>query len=286
MKTINWTWMNEQVSRWIRQYAEKNGIQCLVVGVSGGIDSALVSYLCAKTGLTTYVVNIPIKQSTSSAIRAKDHIIWLKENFTNVVDFHVDLTEEFEMLNSKLNSSLSVNSNLCSANLRSRMRMETLYHLAGAHRGIVVGTGNKVEDFGVGFFTKWGDGGVDISPIAGFMKSEVGYMAKVAGIIEKILKAVPSDDLWDNGATDEDQIGASYKHLEWAMEMQGAPENNLSEKGKKVMSIYNSFNTKNAHKMNPIPVFDADSAFIESIGYRPSVINTEIEDPEITELYN
>ena len=186
-----WTLINEKVSNWIQKYTINGKIKCLVIGVSGGIDSAVVSYLCAMTGFKVYVVSMPIHQPKSHLTRANNHIKWLKENFTNIEEIYVDLTAAFDVLDAQLTTMLRTPNELCSANTRSRLRMTTLYHLATANHGIVVGTGNKVEDFGVGFFTKYGDGGVDISPIAGFMKSEVREMARAGNLLEEIINAVP-----------------------------------------------------------------------------------------------
>lgn len=284
MKKINWKLINERASSWILNYAKSNGIQSLVIGISGGIDSAVVSYLCAKTGLKVCVISMPILQPEASLSRANNHIQWLKAQFPNVEEYCVNLTGIFERMDDLLSETLGVNNKLCSANLRSRLRMNTLYHLACDRRGIVVGTGNKVEDFGVGFFTKYGDGGVDISPIAGFMKSEVYLMADAAGINEEIIKAIPSDDLWAGGTSDEQQIGATYPELEFAMNMQNVYKPKLTKRGEEVMLIYQNFNSKNKHKMEPIPVFDADEAFIEQVGYRPKNIDIIQQDSELAYL--
>jgi NAD+ synthase len=267
-KLKKWTKVTNKVSEWIENYVHDNKIKSLVVGVSGGLDSAVVSYLCAMTGVKLYVVSMPIHQPQSHLIRATNHIKWLKERFTNVEEIYVDLTEAFDVLDGQLTTMLRHTNELCSANTRSRLRMTTLYHLASDVRGIVVGTGNKVEDFGIGFFTKYGDGGVDISPIAGFMKSEVKEMAIAGRLLDEIINAIPSDGLWEGDRTDENQIGASYDELEWAMNtMESYPvdeniekfEKSLTERQVKVLEIYNSFNTKNKHKMLPIPVFDVST---------------------------
>ena len=255
--------INHIVSGWIKDYADKNGIKSLVIGVSGGIDSALVSYLCALTGLKVYAVSMPIHQPKDHLTRANEHIHWLKEKFENVESVEIDLTSSFEVINGELTMMLGHENELCSANTRARLRMTTLYHLATDKSGIIVGTGNKVEDFGVGFFTKYGDGGVDISPIAAFMKSEVRKMATEAGIIEPIINAVPSDGLREGNLSDEQQIGASYDELEWAMEWAvitkgkhpQAPGYQLSERQQEVFKIYKAFSKKNHHKMVAIPIF-------------------------------
>lgn len=259
----NWQETNHKVSNWILEYAKKSKIESLVIGVSGGIDSAVVSYLCALTGMKVYVVSMPIHQPQSHLVRANNHIDWLIERFPNVEKLEIDLTSEFDLLDIKL-SSITGNNPLCSANTRSRLRMSTLYAIATAFKGIVVGTGNKVEDFGVGFFTKYGDGGVDISPIASFMKSEVKLMAIAANFLLEIINAIPSDGLWEGDRTDEDQIGASYDELEWAMKYMTRYstypeivelEDDLTTRQKEIVRIYHSFHTKNQHKMLPIPIY-------------------------------
>ena len=238
---------------WIKNYANDNNIKSLVVGVSGGIDSAVTSTLCALTGLDTVVVNMPIQQSTKEVDRGLDHINWLNNKFDNVIPTKVNLNNTFDsFLDDFSNSNLPANK-LAEANTRSRLRMVTLYHMAAKYGGIVVGTGNKVEDFGIGFYTKYGDGGVDISPIADLMKSEVYDAGKELGIIDSIMLAAPTDGLWGDTRTDEDQIGASYNELEWAMTFNG-DKSSLSSKQKEVLEIYNKFNTANKHKMLPIPV--------------------------------
>ena len=251
----DWTDLAEDISDWIREYAWENNISTLVVGVSGGVDSAVTSTLCAKTGLRTKVINMPINQNISQYNLSNQHIGWLKGKWDNVEDLIIDLTETYEVFNSKLND-FNV-SDLSMANTRARLRMSTLYALAGSNNGIVVGTGNKVEDFGVGFFTKYGDGGVDISPIADLYKSEVYSLAKSLQIIQSIQDAPPTDGLWNDGRTDEDQIGATYEELEWAMNEIENPslEKELNERLAEVMRIYLKFNNMNSHKMIPIPIF-------------------------------
>lgn len=251
----DWTDLAEDISDWIREYASENNISTLVVGVSGGVDSAVTSTLCAKTGLRTKVINMPINQNISQYNLSNQHIGWLKGKWDNVEDHIIDLTETYEVFNSKLND-FNV-SDLSMANTRARLRMSTLYALAGSNNGIVVGTGNKVEDFGVGFFTKYGDGGVDISPIADLYKSEVYSLAKSLQIIQSIQDAPPTDGLWNDGRTDEDQIGATYEELEWAMNEIENPslEKELNERLAEVMRIYLKFNNMNSHKMIPIPIF-------------------------------
>lgn len=238
---------------WIKDYCSKNDIYTLVIGVSGGIDSAVTSTLCALTGLETIVINMPIQQSSGEIDRGLEHMNWLIGKFDNVISTTVNLNNTFNSFLDDFNTTNLPSNKLAEANTRSRLRMVTLYHMAAKYGGIVVGTGNKVEDFGVGFYTKYGDGGVDISPIADLMKSEVYDVGKELGIIETIMTAAPTDGLWGDTRTDEDQIGASYDELEWAMTFNG-DESSLSPKQKEVLEIYNKFNTANKHKMLPIPV--------------------------------
>ena len=251
---IDWSELADDITAWIANYAESNGISTLVIGVSGGIDSAVTSTLSAKTGLTTIVLNMPIHQDRKQNELSNKHISWLESNFDNVEGRLVDLTGTYDSFTDEMNehdlSSLSL------ANSRARLRMTTLYAIAGSTGGIVVGTGNKVEDFGVGFFTKYGDGGVDISPIADLMKSEVYEIAKALDIVEEIQQAAPTDGLWDDGRTDEEQIGATYAELEWAMRYEENPSEDLSERQHRILEIYRRFNKANSHKMNPIPIFE------------------------------
>ena len=236
-------------------YANSNNISTLVVGVSGGIDSAVTSTLCAKTGLRTLVINMPIHQNDSEYNLSNQHMMWLRSNWDNVESHIINLSKTFDVLKNEL--SKKEVSDIAMVNTRARIRMATLYSLAGSNNGIVVGTGNKVEDFGVGFFTKYGDGGVDISPIADLYKSEVYLLAESLGIIQEIQEAAPTDGLWSDGRTDEDQIGATYDELEWAMNEIDNPsaEKELNERLAEVMRIYLKLNSMNSHKMNPIPIF-------------------------------
>jgi len=240
------------ISEWIKNYCKKNKLTNLIVGISGGIDSALVSTLCAETGLPTYVLSMPIKQKKEQLNRARNHASWLKTKYKNVEFIEIDLTNLFDMFKSSVSTQYQTDLSL--ANSRSRLRMVTLYQYAGALKGIVVGTGNKIEDFGVGFFTKYGDGGVDISPIADLTKTEVRQLAKELDISNDILTAAPTDGLWDIDRTDEEQLGASYEELEWAMEYK---KNNdaLTDRQKEVLKIYKKFNKINKHKMVKIPIF-------------------------------
>lgn len=243
--------MNKKISNWLTDYLQNSNMDCFVIGISGGIDSALVSTLCAQTGKKTIVVSMPIHQERTQLERAENHIKWLKEKYPNVESYTKDLSVLFDNFKSLFGTP---EHKLALANSRSRLRMVTLYQIAGMNRGLVVGTGNKVEDFGVGFFTKYGDGGVDISPIGDLTKTEVRAMAKELGIIEDILVAKPTDGLWDDDRTDEDQMGASYEELEWAMDYQGNPEE-LVGRMEKVYYIYQTLNKQNKHKMVEIPVF-------------------------------
>jgi NAD+ synthase len=232
-------------------------MKSLVVGVSGGVDSGLVSTLCAMTGLPTFAVSMPIRQAEDQLQRARAHVKDLVEKFDNVSEIEIDLTTSFSAFEKEMTSyPLPLDSPLGFANSRSRFRMMTLYQIASSFQGLVVGTGNKVEDFGVGFYTKYGDGGVDISPIADLYKSEVREMAKLLNIIPEIVSAIPTDGLWEDGRNDEDQIGASYEELEWAMSyLESKSELLLTERQKEVLKVYTEFHTKNLHKMISIPIF-------------------------------
>ena len=241
----------EAISDWIKGYAEENNISSLVIGVSGGIDSAVTSTLAAMTGLETIVLSMPIHQNEKQVDLQQEHIKWLQSKYNNVVSLKFDLTPTYESFKATLNPYVN---DLSLANTRARLRMTTLYQIAAMYGGIVVGTGNKVEDFGVGFYTKYGDGGVDISPIADLMKSEVYALGKSLGIISGIMEAAPTDGLWGDSRTDEDQIGATYDELEWAMLYEG-PEEELTDKELEILNIYRTLNKNNKHKMEPIPVF-------------------------------
>ena len=194
---------------------------------------------------------MPIHQNEKQVDLQQEHIKWLQSKYNNVVSLKFDLTPTYESFKATLNPYVN---DLSLANTRARLRMTTLYQIAAMYGGIVVGTGNKVEDFGVGFYTKYGDGGVDISPIADLMKSEVYALGKSLGIISGIMKAAPTDGLWGDSRTDEDQIGATYDELEWAMLYEG-PEEELTDKELEILNIYRTLNKNNKHKMEPIPVF-------------------------------
>ncbi len=242
----------DYIQSWLTEYLQSSGVSGFVVGISGGIDSALVSKLCALTGKKTLLLTLPIRQTKSEYTRAIKHMNELKQEFPNVELLEVDLTSTFETFEKTMPFDL-VKNHLAMANSRSRLRMTTLYAIAQANGCIVVGTGNKVEDFGVGFYTKYGDGGVDISPIADLYKTQVYQLAHFLNVIPEIQEAKPTDGLFEDGRSDEDQIGASYPELEWAMEFTG-DEKELTERQKEVLSIYRRLNKINQHKMTPIPV--------------------------------
>ena len=249
----NWHELGNEIADWLKDYADSNRITTLVVGVSGGIDSAVTSTVCAKTGLDTIVLNMPIHQDTSQYNLSNRHIEWLRSNWENVESHIIDLSETFTTLDNEVGE---YKSDLTLANAKARLRMTTLYHFAGLTNGIVVGTGNKVEDFGVGFFTKYGDGGVDISPLADLYKSEVYSLAEALGITQEIQEAAPTDGLWNDGRTDENQMGATYEELEWAMkQIENQFNEELSERQEEVLEIYWRLHNANSHKMNPIPIF-------------------------------
>ena len=241
------------IVEWLESYCEQSGLKGFVVGVSGGIDSAVTSTLCAQTGRKVLPLNMPIYQDKDQFSRSSRHIAWLEKSFSNVSGIHIDLTSSFQALEKAFPKEIQ--DGLTMANSRSRLRMVTLYAFASHHRMLVAGTGNMVEDFGVGFYTKYGDGGVDISPIADLMKSEVYAIGSYLGIIEEILKAPPTDGLWEDNRTDESQIGASYEELEWAMQHANEPTDEpLSPRQHEILSIYRGFHQANRHKMDPIPV--------------------------------
>jgi len=209
----------KHIVNWLSDYATANGISGFVVGISGGIDSALTSTLCAKTGLTTLCVDMPIHQNKAEHNRAQAHIEWLRAEFENVEAQQLNLTGSFDQLISVLpEAGNRETTDLALANTRARLRMSSLYYLAGIRGFLVAGTGNKVEDFGIGFYTKYGDGGVDISPIADLTKTEVYRLAEELHIADSLLQAKPTDGLWGDKRSDEDQIGATYPELEWAMQ--------------------------------------------------------------------
>lgn len=254
---------------WLKNYALDNGQKGFVVGVSGGVDSALTSTLCAMTGLPTLLLELPIHQPSQQVSRAQEHMRQLGERFVNVSGKRVDLTQTFDGMVAEWERVDNEHvMHLTLANTRSRLRMMTLYYHAGITSSLVAGTGNKVEDFGVGFYTKYGDGGVDISPIADLTKSEVFQLARFVQVPESILIAPPTDGLWEDDRSDEDQMGATYPELEWAMdwlEKNGIKQNgkwiwdvsyeaNNEPRAQEVLRIYMRMNNANQHKMLPIPV--------------------------------
>ncbi|PQB03410.1 NAD(+) synthase [Polaribacter filamentus] len=255
----------EYIINWLKEYATNAKVNGFVIGVSGGIDSAVTSILCAKTGYPTLCVEMPIHQAEIQVSRAEEHIAQLKKRFANVSEARVDLTSTFEDFKNVLPSvEHSEKLDLSLANTRARLRMTTLYYFAALQGLLVAGTGNKVEDFGVGFYTKYGDGGVDLSPIADLMKSEVYELAAYLGVPNSIQKAQPTDGLFGDSRTDEDQIGASYDELEWAMNMEekGKTADDFSERKKEVLKIYTRLNTINKHKMLPIPICEIPKKFM------------------------
>ncbi|MCP4351695.1 MAG: NAD(+) synthase [Desulfobacterales bacterium] len=245
----------DEIVKWLKNYCDNANLKGFVTGVSGGIDSAVTSTLCAKTGKEVILLNMPIYQASEHISLAEQHIDWMEKNYSHVKGVKTDLTPAFQVLEKTFPPDIQ--DELTMANTRSRMRMITLYAFASHHRMLVAGTGNKVEDFGVGFYTKYGDGGVDISPIADLMKSEVYAIGKELGIIRAIIDAPPTDGLWADNRTDENQIGATYAELEWAMQFEAGSgnENELNARQKGVLLIFRKFNQANRHKMEPIPVF-------------------------------
>ena len=245
------------IINWLTDYANNAKVNGFVVGISGGIDSAVTSTLCAETGVEVLCIEMPIHQAESHVSRAQEHITQLKKRFNNVKDVRVDLTPVFE----EFKTEISLNGkkdvlDMALANTRARLRMTTLYYHAGLLGLLVTGTGNKVEDFGVGFYTKYGDGGVDISPIADLLKSEVYKLGAFLKVPESIMKAAPSDGLFGDARSDEDQLGASYDELEWAMTMadKGKHIDDFVGREQDVFKIYKRFNSANKHKMVPIPI--------------------------------
>jgi len=232
------------IDRWLKDYYYMYAIKAFVVGVSGGIDSAVVSTLCAETELPTYVLTMPLHSKEENTKLSDAHAKALMKKYSNVRVVNIDLSDTYESLLFNIDQDF-VNNKLANANTKSRLRMVSLYQVAGSVGGIVVGTGNKVEDYGVGFYTKYGDGGVDIAPIADLYKTEVRELGRHLGVSTEIINAAPTDGLWDDGRTDEDQIGVTYEQLEDAME-------NGTGVGVETLE---HFNSRNKHKMEPIPTF-------------------------------
>lgn len=249
--------VNTHIVNWLKTYAENANVNGFVVGISGGVDSAVTSTLCAQTGLKVLCVEMPIHQHESHVSRGREHIEQLKTRFPNVTNALTDLTSVFETFKKEVSTDFEEKKlHLTLANTRARLRMTTLYYHAGVHSLLVAGTGNKVEDFGVGFFTKYGDGGVDLSPIADLMKSEVFTLGTYLKVPDSILKAAPSDGLFGDEKTDEEQLGANYDELEWAMlaAEAGKSTNDFSGREKEVFEIYKCLNRTNQHKMKEIPI--------------------------------
>ena len=245
--------LQDKISAWIKGYAESAGMTTLVVGISGGIDSAVVSALCARAGLNTIAVTMPIRRRPELHDLSMRQGQWLAENFDNVRHEIIDVTPVFDAFETRMNQYDNL---LGMANSRSRLRMVTLYQIAQSTQGLVVGTGNKVEDFGVGFYTKYGDGGVDISPIGDLYKSQVWQLGRELGILDDIINAAPTDGLWDDGRTDQDQLGGlTYSDLELAMRQDNneLPIANTAEHDRVI--IYRQIRARSLHKMNPIPVY-------------------------------
>ncbi len=249
---MNYSKVKDHIVSWLSDYIEKAFSKGFIVGISGGVDSALTSTLCALTGKKVILLSMPIRQTKAEFDRANEHIKNLENRFDNVSSIETNLTETFTQFEKTIPSDV-VQNHLSMANSRSRLRMMTLYAIGQANGCLVAGTGNKVEDFGVGFYTKYGDGGVDLSPIADLMKTQVWDLAKEVGVVDSIITAKPTDGLFEDERSDEDQIGASYPELEWAMEFNG-DVSYLSEREKEVLDIYTKLNRANQHKMNPIPV--------------------------------
>ena len=250
------------IVNWLADYCNHAGTGGFVVGVSGGIDSAVTSSLTARTGKPTMCVEMPIHQAESQVSRARKHIEKLESEYSNVSSVWTNLTPVFDSFVNAMPTVVDEEERfLTLANARARIRMTTLYYFAGLHDYLVAGTGNKVEDFGIGFYTKYGDGGVDLSPIADLNKTEVYELGREMNVIDEIMIAKPTDGLWGDDRSDEDQLGASYAELEWAMGFDNRNTNQLSSRQKSVLEIYNRLHKANKHKMEPIPVCEIPSRF-------------------------
>jgi len=262
--TIQVEKVNEHIVSWLKTYANNAKVNGFVVGISGGVDSAVTSTLCAQTGFATLCVEMPIHQAQNQVSRGREHIEQLMKRFPNVSRAEANLTPIYEIFKTEMPvSENDIKYNLSLANTRARLRMTTLYYFAGIHGLLVAGTGNKVEDFGVGFYTKYGDGGVDLSPIADLMKSDVYALGNYLEIPESIQNAAPTDGLFGDNRTDEDQLGASYDELEWAMleDEKGSQSENFIGREKEAFDIYKRLNFVNKHKMISIPVCEVPNAF-------------------------
>lgn len=289
MKKLNVNNYITEVTAWLKEYAQKAGLKGFVLGVSGGVDSAVVSTLCARTGMPVLCLEMPIHQDPSHTARSTRHIAWLKEQYPQVLSANIDLTSAFDAVYGTLSNNMvqpSDKAELAGANVRSRLRMITSYFQANCYEFLVAGTGNRVEDFGAGYYTIGGDGSVDLSPLGSITKTEVWVVAAALGVNQEIIDAKPTDGLWAGSPSDEDQIGASYPELEWAMDF--CESNNIGydnctidfavsrvalfetenvERKREVMRIYLTRNRANHHKMVPIPIFDSSDC-------RESVLST------------
>jgi NAD+ synthase len=253
---MNYEKIIDHITAWLKNYALQAKANGFIIGISGGIDSAVTSYLCAKTGLKVICLEMDIHQNPNEVNRGLEHIRFLENKFPTVSHYSINLTSSFDTLRGALPTEAQ-NHGLSMANTRARIRMSTLYAVGQANGLLVAGTGNKVEDFGVGFYTKYGDGGVDLSPIADLTKTDIFSIAKCLGVIASIQTATPTDGLWPDERTDEGQIGATYPELEWAMEFnsnEAASEEFLNSRQREVLAIYRKLNAANKHKMIPIPV--------------------------------
>ena len=249
----------EKIVTWLKEYAKKANAKGYIIGVSGGVDSGVVSTLCAMTGLETLLLEMPIRQKEDQVNRAWEHIEDLKKKFPNAQAMSVNLTPAFEELYKTfdVHDEEFPNEKLAFANTRSRLRMLTLYYYGQINGLLVCGTGNKVEDFGIGFYTKYGDGGVDVSPIADLYKTEIYELARALNLVESIQKAIPTDGLWDIDRTDEQQIGATYPELEKIQKEWGEKtEKDYSGRDLEVFKIFQRMNRAAQHKINPIPICD------------------------------
>ena len=259
ISTINTEEVNHYIVKWLKDYAEKAKVNGFVIGISGGIDSAVVSTLCAMTGLEVLLLEMPIRQKKDEVNRAWEHIEDLKKRFDNITAKSVDLSPSFEALYNTFdkNENEFPNQKLAFANTRSRLRMLTLYYYGQINGLLVCGTGNKVEDFGVGFYTKYGDGGVDISPVADLYKTEIHELSRALNLVKSIQNAIPTDGLWDTDRTDEQQIGATYPELEKIQKEFGTKtEADYEGRDLEVYRIFSRMNKAAQHKINPIPVCD------------------------------
>jgi NAD+ synthase len=258
-RIIDYENLSIKIQDWIKSYVNENGISALVVGVSGGIDSAVVSTLCAETGIPTIVAGLPINSNPENTKLSDLQIALLTTKYENVDGYNIDMSPVFESFKSHKAFEKTFFSELGFANTKSRLRMMSLYQIAASVGGLVVGTGNKVEDFGVGFYTKYGDGGVDISPIADLYKTEVRELGRYLGVPQEIIDATPTDGLWDDGRTDESQLGMTYPDLERAMWLDQSGDQSVTGSEKANLKKYRAIRARNLHKMEPIPVCKIDT---------------------------